>query len=258
MVTAGWAGDRSTAGWAGDRTVVRCPMPSTGLFTADDLDEIGRSFSEQPFEVAAELVDAVDQGRVAEKADTGYALMLAAEITERAGDLPAAQVLAERAVEAYRRYGDPDGYPRAFHAELLLRLGREDEAMAELRALRPLLSQNPDVVSYLSEALEAGGRAEIAEQWLTAALHTVLQRQREGEPQAPEPDHRRITEVVLALAQCRHRVRRDLDLPHDEHDDLADQLMDAVLDALGDDELVSPAAAPFPNSTAPNSTAELP
>jgi SEC-C motif len=212
-------------------------MLSTGLLTSDDLDEIGCSFSDQPFEVAAELVDAVDQGRVADAADTGYALMLAAEITERAGDLPAAQVLVGRAVEAYRRHGGPDSYPRAFHAELLLRLGREDEAMAELTALRPLLSEDPNVVSYLSEALEAGGRAEIAEQWLTAALHTALQRQREWEPQGPEPDYRRIVEVVLALAQCRHRVRRDLDLPHDEHDDLADQLMDVVLDALGDDEL---------------------
>jgi SEC-C motif len=211
-------------------------MPSTGLFTSDDLDEIGCSFSKQPFEVAAELIDAVDQGRVADVADTGYALLLAAELTERAGDLPAAAVLAKRALEACRLWGESDNYPRAFHAELLLRIGREDEGMAELTAMRPLLSQDPDAVSYITEALEGGGRAEIAEQWLTAALRTALQRQQES-----EPDDEQATEVVFMLVQCRYRLRRDRDLPHDEHDHLAERLMNALHDALGldalDDEL---------------------
>ena len=85
-------------------------------------------------------------------------------------------MLAERAVEAYRANDDPDGYSQAFHAELLLRLGREDEAMAELTALRPLLSEDAGAVSYISEAWEGGGHPEIAEQWLTAALHPALQR----------------------------------------------------------------------------------
>jgi hypothetical protein len=49
-------------------------MPWTGPLTTDDLDEIGGSFREQPFEVAAELVDAVNRGLVADEADTGYAL----------------------------------------------------------------------------------------------------------------------------------------------------------------------------------------
>jgi hypothetical protein len=38
--------------------------------------------------------------------------------------------------------------------------------------------------------------------------------------------------VAFALLQQRHRLRRDLDLPHDGHDDLADQIQDAVLDTL--------------------------
>ena len=75
--------------------VVRCLMPSTGLIATDDLDKIGCSFRHQPFERAAELVDAVEQGRIADAEDIGYALML-----------------AERAVEAYHACGDPDGYPR--------------------------------------------------------------------------------------------------------------------------------------------------
>ncbi len=35
------------------------------------------------------------------------------------------------------------------------------------------------------------------------------------------------------LAQYRHRLRRELDLPHD-YDDLADRLRDAFTDALTD------------------------
>ncbi|MDQ3760679.1 MAG: SEC-C metal-binding domain-containing protein [Actinomycetota bacterium] len=212
-------------------------MPSTGLLTTNDLDKIGCSFSDQELGVAAELVDAVDQGLVADQADTGYVLILAAEITDRDGDLPAALALAERAVQAYRSHGDQDyNYPRAFRAGLLLRLGREDEAMAELTALRPLLSQDADAVSYISAALDAGGRAAIAEQWLTEALATALQRRQALESERGTPVYEQAAVVAFVLMQERHRVRVDLDLPHDAHDHLADRLMDAVHDALSADE----------------------
>ena len=213
-------------------------MSSLGLLTVDDLDVIGSSsFAvEQPLRVAAELVDAAVQGGVGDQADTGYALILAAEITAREGELPAAQVLAERAVEAYRTYSDPDGFARAFHAGLLLRLGRTEEGMAEFTALRPELSEDADAVSYVSEALEAGGRADIAEQWLTAALITMLQHEQELEAGQGEPADEQDRTVAFMLTQQRHRLRRAMNLPHDEYDDLADQLRDAfrgVLDELG-------------------------
>ena len=190
-------------------------MPSTGLLTIDDIDELSRYASE---------------------ADTGYSLMVAAETAERVGDLQAARVLAERAIEAHRAQGDPDGCPRAFRARLLLRLGREDEAMGELTALRPLLSQDPDAVVYIIEALEACGRAETAEQWLTAALSTVLQRRQELGTQGEEPDYQQVAAVAFMLAQSRHQIRGDLDLPHDDYDDLADRLMSVVQAAFGADE----------------------
>jgi hypothetical protein len=218
-------------------------MPWTGPLTTDDLDEIGCSFREQPFEVAAELVDAVDRGLVADEADTGYALTLAAELTYRAGDLQAAQLLAERAVQAYRAHDDPDTYTRAFHAELLLRLGREDEGMAELTALRPLLSEDEGAVSYISEALERGGHPEIAEQWLTVALHTALERRQALDSQRGEDAYEEATSLATGLAQERYRVRRDRGLPRDEHDYLAEVLGDAALDALGIAKLDHPGPA---------------
>ena len=112
-----------------------------------------------------------------------------------------------------------------------------DEGMAELTALRPLLSEDADAVSYISEALEAGGRPEIAEQWLTAALHTALQRRQALDSRRGEPAYEQATALASRLAQERHRVRRDLALPRDEHDYLAEVLRDEGLDALGIDKL---------------------
>ncbi len=217
---------------------IRCAMPSTGLLTADDLDEIGRGAFDVDLarEPAAQLVGAVDQDPGADQVDTGYALVLAAETTVRDGDLQEALLLAERAIEAHRAHGESVDYPRAFRARLLLRLGREDEAMAELTVLRPLLCQDPDAVAYICEALEAGDRVETAEQWLTAALSTVLQRRQELESQPGQSDYRRAVEMAFVLAQCRHSIRGDLDLPHDDYDYLADRLTSVVQAALGDDE----------------------
>jgi tetratricopeptide (TPR) repeat protein len=242
-VCPGHAGSYRAAGTdprVTQRVTVRCTMPSTGLLTTDDLDELSSSALDvgQPLEVAAELVNAVDQELIADQADKGYALILAAEITEREGDLLAAVALVERAIEAYRTYGDLDcGHPQAFHAELLLRLGRADEAMAELTALRPLLSEDAEAASYLSEALVAGGRAEIAEQWLTEALLGMLQGLPELDTeQERSADEQAVVVVACALAIERHEVRRDLDLPHDEHDHLADLLTDTVQQVLSADE----------------------
>lgn len=210
---------------------------SSSLLTSKDLDGIGAAAfdAEDPRTVAAELVDAVEQGRVVDRRDGGYALMLAAEIVERAEDLDAALVLAERAVRAYQEDADrDDGYARSFRAGLLLRLGREDEGLAELARLRRLLTRDVDAVSYVSEALQAGGRPEIAEQWLTAALETMAQRSSLGSRQ--DPAYRSAAMIVYAVTQQRHRIRRDLDLPHDEHDELADRLRDAVDGVLADED----------------------
>jgi hypothetical protein len=209
------------------------------LLTSEDLDELGRlAFdADDPQAVVAELVAVVDAGRLADAADTSYALALAAEIAERHGDLVAAAELAGRAVQANRMYGRPGyGYPRALHGELLLRLGRQDEAMAELSALRPLLTRDEDAVSYDSEALHAGGHTEVAIEWLTVALEAALARRLAVASRRGEPVYEQAAVVAFALAQQRHRLRRELDLPHDELDHLADQLQDAADDVLDPDE----------------------
>lgn len=202
-------------------------MPTTDLLTSADLAKLRQSAlgAANPLGVAAELVDAVDQGRVADPADTGYALTLAAEIAESKAKLDAALRWADRAVEAYRAAGDTEaGFSRALRARILFRSGREDEAIRELAALRPLLAQDTDAAAYISAALDAGGRTSIAEQWLTAAVESVL-RDRPAPGSRPiEPEDREASRVLFFLLQQRHRVRRELGLPHDQNDNLADRL----------------------------------
>jgi len=211
-------------------------MLSTESLTTKDLDQIGLSFGRQPSSKAAELVDAVDRGLVADPADISYALTTAAEIIARDGDLQAAEVLARRAVEAHRSDGDPKyGFPRAFHAKLLMRLGHEGQALAELTALRPLLLERFDAASYVCGTLEECGQAELAEQWVTEALRTVIAHRETRESLTGQPTDGSGSTVMFTLAQYRHRLRAELELPHDDLDDLADDLMEAMNRALGGD-----------------------
>lgn len=190
---------------------------SNELLTGDDLDAIGyEAFSAaDPLACAAELVAAVDDKRLADPADAGYAFSLAAEITERQGDLASALALVDRAIGAYS--SDGDGFVRAYRGDLLGRLGCEEEAMAEFAALRPRLIRDPDAASYLSEAMEECGFAPIAEQWLTAALESVLDRSGDG------PDDLNL-KLLYGLIQSRSRIRRELEMPPDEHDEMAERM----------------------------------
>ncbi|WP_238424596.1 SEC-C domain-containing protein [Micromonospora parastrephiae] len=127
-------------------------------------------------------------------------------------------------MEAYPSGDDPRaGVARALRARALFRAGgRDDEAMAELTALRPLLLTQPDAPAYLSAALDAGGRSPIAETWLSEAVETLLgERAPAADPEVGPPD---APGVLFLLLQQRHRVRRELNLPHDRQDDLADRL----------------------------------
>jgi hypothetical protein len=156
---------------------LRCGVP-TELLTGDDLGAIGHaSFdAEDPLGVVAELVPAVDADRLADPSDDVYALSLAAEISERSGDLALAVVLAARAARIGETRGPRYGHASALYGELLLRAGPEDEGMTVLSGLRWLLRSHENAVYYLSEALEQAGRTEMAVQWLTAALETALER----------------------------------------------------------------------------------
>jgi tetratricopeptide (TPR) repeat protein len=143
------------------------------LLLRDDLDELSDAAYEADDAAAsaAEIASLATGGRLADPADVAYAYQLAAEIYERVDELEHALAMAERCLAAYRerREAEP-GSIRAFRAELLLRIGREDEAMAELTSLRPAMTTSALAAAYIPEALAAGGRADTATEWLIAAL----------------------------------------------------------------------------------------
>ncbi|MFD6683771.1 SEC-C domain-containing protein [Micromonospora parva] len=204
------------------------------LLTADRIDEIGALGLKSPDPAAfvAELVGAVDEGRVADPDDTGYALLVAADILEQAGDLADALALATRAIA---EQPDDNAYARAVRGGLLLRLGRSDEGLTELTALRPLLETDPEA-TYVVDELAESGHAETAVEWLTGALDVLLDRSRDQQ-HASEDAQDEAAAMIYGLARQRHDLREELGLPHDEHDNLADRLRDAAshaLDALDD------------------------
>ena len=210
------------------------------VLSTEDIDRIAEEAidSESPELLAASLVDAVEHGRLKDDADTSYALIVAAEITADAGEPDAAIALAERGIEAYERSGNESAcYPMAVRADMLFLAGRDEEAMTQLSLLRDQLTQDSEAATLLSDVLVSNGRAETAEAWLTEALDVALRRHDELDsgPSASASDE--IAMVAFELLQARHAVRHELGLPHDDRDDLADELLDALDEPDdGDDE----------------------
>ncbi|GID27677.1 SEC-C metal-binding domain-containing protein [Paractinoplanes brasiliensis] len=191
--------------------------------TSEDLSEIRQSAlgAADPLGIAADLADAAEAGRLADKDDAGYALALAAEIAESRTKLDAALRYVERAVEAYGERDDSQaGGAKALRARILFRLGRADEAMASLEPLRPLLTQYPDAAAYITAALGAGQEHRLAEKWLTEAVQDALA----ASGSTTEPSSAEDAGVLFFLLQQRHRLRHALGLQHDTHDNLAERL----------------------------------
>lgn len=191
--------------------------------TEDDLTQLSSEAigSDDPRPFIDELVAAVEEDRLAEPDLASYALGLAADLAEGLHDGDLALALSERSLAATQG-GSDEHWTRGRHAELLLRFGREDEGMRELHALRPQLTRDEMASVYVTEALTENGRAEIAEEWLSSALTTAAEIVERAS--GPEADEAR--EIESALAVRRFYVRRELGLPYDEVDRVAEQLDD--------------------------------
>lgn len=189
--------------------------------TSADLDEIRQTVlgEADPLGVAAELAEAAEAGRLADKDDAGAALTLAAEIAESRSKIDAAVRYADRAVELSATGDDSRAVTaRAVHARILFRAGRAEEALAEVEALRPSLTRFNDAAAYVSAALSVGGHNRLAEEWLSEAVQEQLA-ERGTTPTSSED-----AGLLFFLLQQRHRVRHALNLQHDTHDNLAERL----------------------------------
>jgi hypothetical protein len=113
---------------------------------------------------------------------------------------------------------------RALKAANLWEYGHEAEARAIITGVRAARPAEPAPWEITAETLEAHDELEDAEATFTEAARLLVDPAQE------------ITYALQSLLTGRHRVRRLLALPHDEHDTLADRLHTAAvpLDELHD------------------------
>ncbi|WP_229070958.1 SEC-C metal-binding domain-containing protein [Actinoplanes sp. DH11] len=197
-------------------------MPLKEALTSADIEEIRQSVLGQadPLGVAAELAAAAEAGRLADPQDAGQALTLAAEIAESRAKLDAALRYVESSLAVSGTRDDNQVMAaHAVRARILFRLGRADEAMAELEPLRPSLNQHADAPAYVSAALAVGGRHRVAEEWLTEAVKTAV-----AERGGPDPATADEAGLLFFLLQQRHRIRHAIGAQHDAYDNMAERL----------------------------------
>jgi hypothetical protein len=194
----------------------------------DDIDELSDSAETagRPLAVADELIAAVEQDRLADAADGSYALLAAAGIYEAQRETGRAIELAHRAMLADGADAHDRHIAQATYGRLLTVTGREDEGMAALTALRPALLTDPPLVEFLTDVLIDLDRSRLAHEWLTAALEQT----KEAVAAAPEAEGTELLEVFYQLLNARHAVRHELQLPHDDDDELFQEMAEASHD----------------------------
>lgn len=194
--------------------------------TLDDVLEFSERTGD-PHTAAAELLGAVEQGQLADPSDAAPAFVIAGRLLADDGDLTTALTLADKGVKASKAHDVEEWGPRAFRADVLLRLERTSEGMAELEELRSYLTDDRYSAGVVSGVLERHGQGELAVEWLTEALADVLQRNPLSASRSDED-----AALGMCLMEERYRLRRRLELPVDEFDQAFEELTKAFVDYL--------------------------
>lgn len=200
-------------------------MPET--LTFDDIDEMYQSAetATRPLTIAEDLIAAVEQERLADTSDASYALLAAADIVEDEGDPERAIELARRAMLAEGAAANDRHVAQATYGRMLIGLGRHDEGMSALTALRPALLTDPELIEFLTEILVDLDRAKLAHEWLTDAVEQT--KELVAAPESEGTDH---LETFYELLSSRHAVRHTLNLPHDGYDELFQEMAESSHD----------------------------
>lgn len=183
------------------------------------LDEAEELQNELPGPEVAEILE--QRGCDLDQGSPGRAayLCLAAEQWTRAERLEPARACLE---EAVRDGGSAEVDPRAELVGVLLASGetaRADELLTELRRDIPRDRARGEVHWFVGECLEEHGRLEEALRWFTSG---VTRAELDGD----------IDDMSL---MGRFRVRRELDLPPDTYDEMAESFQRNYLDQLPED-----------------------
>jgi tetratricopeptide (TPR) repeat protein len=161
-------------------------------------------------------MDAADEARRLEQEleddpeDRDDVLLEAADAWRRAGNPGRAIKLLDEAIG-----GENTDRARVALAEILFRLGREDEARAQLDALRKSWPESPEVLDAVAFLLEKRGELEEALVWYDLAIARL------------DPDDR-----ADVIAADRRGVRQRLGLPEDELDVEVEPLARRLEEAL--------------------------
>lgn len=182
------------------------------VWVIEDLDELEDETlrTGEHAKTAANLARLAEEGRVVG--------LSRAEVFTRAGGQWQLAGEPERAAELYQRAVDEGGAvqgdARAFLADALFELGREEEARSLLEQIRADGPTDPAVYHCVAETLEARRDLSAAHRWATNGVTLVLQDEK------PSPS------ALDMLLRARFRVRRDMGLAEDDYDEMLDSLPD--------------------------------
>ncbi|MET8214173.1 tetratricopeptide repeat protein, partial [Streptomyces sp. NPDC005373] len=173
------------------------PAERTYATQAEELEALAREYPEDREEI---LVEAAGSWNDAEEYDR--ALALYQQLLDTRCEQP-------HLIEAYR-------------ISTLWDAGRTEEAREAASVLRRQHPTDPDAWNFVAEALESAGELHDAADWFTAGTTHLLGPATPATRTAVE--HTADPDGIEMLVIGRHRVRRRLGQPHDDLDNLADEL----------------------------------
>ncbi|HEX6469803.1 MAG TPA: tetratricopeptide repeat protein [Streptosporangiaceae bacterium] len=193
--------------------------------TEDDLDDMEFDTLRTGDHAAAAQRLSELAGSVSGGVSRAKVLVRAGEQWQHAGEHAKAAELYRKAIEDG---GEVYGDPRAYLADALFELGRDDEARELIEAIRADAPRDPEVHRCVAEMLYAHGDLAGAHEWATAGADVVLAIRDRGEAAGGSGDDVLSAEDSLeALLRLRYRARIDLGQPEDEYDAMLDDLLKA-------------------------------
>jgi hypothetical protein len=165
--------------------------------------------AKDPFVAVRQMVDAARRpGGLEPGIDPGYALAVAADLCEYAGDVEQALALVTEAIEFDGGLDEAPVYRLAAMAERLVKVGQRTEGLALLESLRPYLGTEPSANMSIVDALLSTDQEEVAVEWLTEVIQRQLRTPLDAESAR---EH-------TVLLNMRRRIRHQLGLPTDALD----------------------------------------
>jgi tetratricopeptide (TPR) repeat protein len=201
--------------------------------TEDDLDDMEFDTLRTGDHAAAAQRLSELAGSISGGVSRAKVLLRAGEQWQHAGEHGKAAELYRQAIEDG---GEVYGDPRAYLADALFELARDNEARELIEAIRGDAPRDPEVHRCVAEMLYEHGDFTGAHEWATAGADVVLSIQDRGDTGRQDKDKDEdkdgdedtalsAEDSLEALLRLRYRARVDLGQPEDEYDAMLDDLL---------------------------------